>query len=87
MIRRISSHAAPILTTLAFALAVPMLACEQKSDSEKLTEKAKDALDMREHEGLKDAGEDAQQAIEDAGSAIKEEAKELKEKAQEAVSE
>ena len=54
---------------------LPLLACqsEEKSEVEKLGDKAKDALDMREHEGLKDAGEDAKEAVEDAGDAVKEE--------------
>ena len=48
---------------------------------EKLGDKAKDALDMREHEKLKDAAEDARDAAKDAGAAVKEEAESLKEKA------
>jgi hypothetical protein len=54
---------------------VPLLACqsEDESEVEELGDKAKDALDMREHEGLKDAGEDAKEAVEDAGDEVKEE--------------
>lgn len=81
MTRKNSHPIAPILMTILLGLASPaLLACE-KSGSEKVVDQAKDALDMREHEGLKDAGEDVQDAVEDAGSAIQEEADALKEKA------
>ena len=38
-------------------------------------EKAKDALDMRDHEKLKDAGEDARDAVQDAAEGVKDAAK------------
>jgi hypothetical protein len=61
----------------------PLLACqrEEKSGVEEVGDKAKDALGMREHEKLKDAGEDVRDAAKDAGAAVKEEAEDLKEKA------
>ncbi len=80
MTRKNSHQIAPILMTILLGLASPLLGCE-KSGSEKVVDQAKDALDLREHEGLKDAGEDAQDAIEGAGSAIEEEVDALKEKA------
>ena len=80
MTRRNSSQLAPALMAIVFALASPLLACE-KSGSEKVVDKAKDALDMRDHEKWRDAGENVQDAAKDAGDAIQDEADELKEKA------
>ena len=73
MIRKLAFRMAPVLMAALIGLALPLLACQEKSEGEKLGDKAKDALDMREHEGLKDAGEDAKEAMEDAGDAVKEE--------------
>ena len=81
MTRKYSHSIAPILMTVLLGLASPMLLACEKSGSEKVVDKAKDALDMREHEGLKDAGEDVKAAVEDTGSAIQDEADALKEKA------
>jgi hypothetical protein len=63
-----------VVALLGFA--APLMACpsKEKSPVEKLSESAQDALNMREHEKLKDAGEDAQDAVEGAGAAVKEEA-------------
>ena len=65
-----------LLVASLLGLASPLLACpsKEKSAVEKLTDKTKDALDMREHEKLKDAGEDVSDAVKDAGDAVKEEA-------------
>jgi len=65
-----------LVVAALLGLASPLLACpsKEKSEVEKLSDKAKDALDMREHEKLKDAGEDVSDAVEDAGAAVKEEA-------------
>ena len=65
-----------LLVATLLGLASPLLACpsKEKSEVEKLTDKAKDALDMREHEKLKDTGEDVRDAVNDAGDAVKEEA-------------
>ena len=65
-----------LLVAALLGLASPLLACpsKQKSEVEKLSDKAKDALDMREHEKLKDAGEDARDAVKDAATAVEEEA-------------
>ena len=64
-----------LLVAALLALASPLLACpwKQKSGIEKLSDKTKDALNVREHEKLKDAGEDARDAVKDAGTAVKEE--------------
>lgn len=80
MTRKTSLHLAPILMAAVFGLALPLLACGDSGDR-KLSEQAKDALDLREHEGLKDAGEDVQDAVKDAGDAVGEEVDSLKQKA------
>jgi len=84
MTRRNTLRLTSLLAAALLGLGSPLLACqrEEKSGAEELGDKAKDALDMREHEKLKDAGEDVKDAAEDAGAAVKEEAKDLKEKAQ-----
>jgi hypothetical protein len=58
-----------VLVAALLGLASPLLGCPAKEKS--MTESAKDALDMREHEKLKDAGEDVGDAVEDAGDAVK----------------
>jgi hypothetical protein len=45
--------------------------CEKKSPVDKAIDSTKDALDMRDHEKLKDAGEDAKQAIDEAADGVK----------------
>jgi hypothetical protein len=84
MTRKMSPRLASILVAALLGLGSPLLACqrEEKSGVEKLSDKAKDALDVREHEKLKDAGEDVEAALEDAGAAAKEEAESRKKKAQ-----
>jgi hypothetical protein len=82
MTRDIARRVASVLVVALLGLGSPLLACsrDEKSGAEKLGDKAKDALDVREHEGLKDAGEDVKDAVKDAGAAVKEEAESLKEK-------
>jgi len=82
MTRKIVLALASLSVLAPLALASPLLGCqrEDKSGVEKLSDKAKDALDMREHEKLKDAGEDVQDAAKDTGAALKDEAHSLKEK-------
>ena len=57
-----------LLVAALLGLASPLLACpaKEKSGVEKLSDKAQDALNVREHEELKDAGEDARDAVKDA---------------------
>ena len=76
MTRKVAFRLASVLVAALIGLGFPLLACqrEEKSGVEKLGDKAKDALDMREHEELKDAGEDVKDAVKDAGAAMKEEA-------------
>ena len=82
MTRNIALGLASASVVALLALGSPLLACErnEKSGAEKLGDKAKDALDVREHEELKDAGEDVKDAVKDAGEAVEEEAEALKEK-------
>ncbi len=80
MTRKISLRRVSVLSVALLGLGSPLLACGE-SGSEKLSDQAKDAFDVREHEALKDAGEDARDAVEDAGAAVKEEVESLKEKA------
>ncbi len=54
-------------------LGLGLVGCEKKAETpvEKATESVKDALDMRENEKLKDAGENLQDAAQDAAEATK----------------
>jgi hypothetical protein len=83
MTRKIALRLASVPVVALLGLGSPLLACqrEEKSGVEKLGDKAKDALDAREHEKLKDTGEDAKDAVKDTGAALKEEAESLKEEA------
>ena len=73
MTRKNALRMASALMAAGLALGSPLLACErhEKSGAEKMGDKAKDALDMREHEKLKDAGENAKDALGDARDAAK----------------
>jgi hypothetical protein len=84
MTRKLPLRLASVLVVALIGLAFPLAACEreEKSGVEKLGDKAKDALDLREHEGLKDAGEDAKDAVKDAADAVEDEAEALKKKAE-----
>ena len=79
MTRKVVFRLASFLVATLIGLSSPLLACqrEEKSGVEKLADKTKDALDIREHEELKDAGEDAK----NAADAVEDEAESLKEKA------
>jgi gas vesicle protein len=63
------------LSLLAATLAVSCMlgACSKEPDNaiDNAVENTKDALDMRDHEKLKDAGEEAKEAAKDAGAAAK----------------
>jgi len=55
-------------------LLIGMAGCEQnKSPVEKAVEGTKDALDARPHEKMKDAGENASDAVKDAAEGIRDE--------------
>jgi hypothetical protein len=83
MTRKFAFRLPSLLVAALIGLSSPLFACEreQKSGVEKLGDKTKDALDMREHEELKDAGEDAKDAVKDAADAVEKEAESLKKKA------
>lgn len=56
-----------IFAVAALMTALSLAGCDkQETPVETAVEGTKDALDMREHEKLKDAGEDVKDAIEDA---------------------
>lgn len=76
MTRKLPFRLASVLVVALIGLAFPLVACEreEKSGVEKLGDKAKDALDVREHEGLKDAGEDVKDAVKDEAEALKKKA-------------
>lgn len=69
------------MTGLTRGLALALLAaamttagCDRAgTPAERAVDGAKDALDMREHEKLRDAGEDAADALENAAEGVKEE--------------
>lgn len=55
-------------------LGASTVACKQEEPTavEKLEDKVKDGLDLRDNENLKDAGESATDAVKEAGEAAKE---------------
>lgn len=56
------------------AYALTLVGCDRNdTPTERAIEGTKDALDMREHEKLQDAGEDAADAIENAAEGVREE--------------
>ncbi|MCB1624995.1 MAG: hypothetical protein KDI32_10445 [Pseudomonadales bacterium] len=66
-----------LLTSVAICFAVLATACTQKQEGalDRAAENTKDALDMRDNEKLKDAAENAGDAVRDAGEGIKDAAK------------
>jgi len=64
----------PALVAATLALGFGLTACEKKAETpfEKLEEQVKDGLNARPNENLKDAGEDAADALKNAGEAVKE---------------
>ena len=61
-----------MLIAAVLASALFAAGCEKKESSvDKAIDSTKDALDMRDHEKLKDAGEDAKQAIDEAADGVK----------------
>ncbi len=58
----------------AMTMALLMVGCDRAdTPAERAVEGTKDALDMREHEKLKDAGEDAADAMENAAEGVRDE--------------
>ena len=66
-----------LVAFLSLGLGLGLSACGKKDEGpiDKTAEQVKDGLDMREHEKLKDAGENMKDAAEDAKEGIKEETK------------
>ena len=64
-----------LVAFLSLGLGFGITACGTKDEGplDKTAEQVKDGLDMREHEKLKDAGENVQDAAQDAKEGIKEE--------------
>jgi hypothetical protein len=60
--------------TMTFALA----ACEKDTPVETAVENTKDALDVRDHEKLKDAAEDVKEGVKDAADDVKDAVKDPK---------
>ncbi len=75
--------------TIAATLAALVLAagCAKKEESpiDKAVDSTKDALDMREHEKLKDAAEDAKDAMHEAADGVKEAASDAKDAVKDAA--
>lgn len=62
------------LVALLIGASAGMAACEKKETPvEKATDAVGDALNVREHEKLKDAAEDAKDAVTNAAEGVKEE--------------
>lgn len=77
-----TAHRAIAAAIFALGIAGGVTACggdEDDSMIDSATERAADALDMRENEEMKDAAEDASSAMENAGDAVEEKAEDMKE--------
>jgi hypothetical protein len=61
------------LTAALLALTLLAYGCakEEKGPIDSAVDKTKDALDVRDHEKLKDAGEDVKDAVKDAKEGVK----------------
>jgi Skp family chaperone for outer membrane proteins len=73
----------PVAIALALSAAFTLSACGEKEKpnaAERAVERAKDALNLRENEEIKDAMEDLQSAGENAAKAAEKEAEEMKKK-------
>ena len=70
-----------LLAALLIGASISMAACSKKETPvEKATDSVGDALNMRDHEKLKDAGEDAKSAATNAVDGVKDEAKKATDK-------
>jgi hypothetical protein len=62
------------LTVMVVVSALPIAGCQDnKTPAASAVESTKDALDIREHEKLKDAGEDMKDALDNAAQGVKDE--------------
>jgi hypothetical protein len=61
-----------MLVVAVLASTLFAVGCQKKESSvDKAVDSTKDALDIRDHEKLKDAGEDAKEAVRDAADGVK----------------
>jgi hypothetical protein len=77
-----------IVTRCAVLVIVLLAAACTRQEStplDKAVNSAKDALDMRDHEKLKDAGEEARDAVKDAATGVKDAAREAADQVKEAA--
>lgn len=71
----LNSGKAALLAALMMGASLSMAACgKEQTPAEKAADSVGDALNMRDHEKLKDAGEDAKDAAHDAAQGVKDEA-------------
>jgi hypothetical protein len=77
MINEASMNKQLLTLPLAAAVCAAFLlgGCEQKSPVDKAVDSTKDALDVRPHEKIKDAAEDARDAVKDGAKGVKDEVK------------
>lgn len=73
-------HVNSIFLAALLCVGLGVSACgKEESAVESTTESVKDALDVREHEKIKDAAEDMKSAMDNVGEAAKEKAEDVKE--------
>ena len=71
----LNSTKTALLAALMMGAAVSVTACgKEQTPAEKAADSVGDALNMRDHEKLKDAGESAKDAASDAAQGVKDEA-------------
>jgi hypothetical protein len=69
-----------LVALLSMGLGLGVTACGKKDEGplDKTAEQVKDGLDMRDHEKLKDAGENVKDAAQDAKEGVKDETQDNK---------
>jgi hypothetical protein len=67
--------ATAVLMVAALSAVLLASGCEKKSPVDKAVDTTKDALNVRDHEKLKDAAEDAKSAVDNAAEGVKDAAK------------
>ncbi len=63
--------ATAVLMVAALSAVLLASGCEKKSPVDKAVDTTKDALNVRDHEKLKDAAEDAKSAVDNAAEGVK----------------
>lgn len=77
----LNSSKAALLAALMMGASLSMTACsKEQTPAEKAADSVGDALNMRDHEKLKDAAEDAKSAASDAAQGVKDEVKKATDK-------